>query len=541
MARIETYTSDTQITADDRVIGSDADNNNQTKNYAMSDIATYVASTLDGFSQVLSNYSFLGASTTETEGYFLQPNPTTLVFAAVDRQGNNNSAFFQELTDSLSNIVFGVVRSMNDFNYFTVSSIVDNTSSFTLTVATLGNLSTGPFVEENIYSAGITPSLSGGGSATPNLQAVTEEGNTTDQPIIIDTTNGLSTLQFDDATNQIGKNNRGDLLITSSGATQITAAGGGANALFNSTGFTFSNASGTNVLVQAGAQTSLRSTSPFPGSTTSNLNLPYTGTWTFPAGQTGTVALLSDIPSTANFVTLNTAQTITAQKTFNGATTFNTIGVAPNTVDVIGNSPYIQLAQSTLTQVNRADRGAIFLNTDGNFQFFTPDDAADKSNFVISNALLTDTGVTRRVYNLPNKDGTFAMLDDIPSGSGPTLTRQKTTIDASQITDGDTVDLTLTPIGNSYIKILSLMVRYGDFGDSAYDGGGNLNFEFGGVIYNNGIPFSSVPGIAYSLETSNSVFPLISGVPLSFRPSVTPNTGDASIVISVDYVVADLS
>ena len=539
MARIETYTSDTQITADDRVIGSDADNNNQTKNYAMSDIATYVASTLDGFSQVLSNYSFLGASTTETEGYFLQPNPTTLVFAAVDRQGNNNSAFFQELTDSLSNIVFGVVRNMNDFNYFTVSAIVDNTSSFTLTVTILGNLSTGPFVEENIYSAGITPSLSGGSSATPNLQAVTEEGNTTDQPIIIDTTNGSSTLQFDDTNTQIGKGVRGDLELTSQGATVVNAASGGAFALFNSTGHSFGNSTGSNILVQSGSQTSLRST--LSGGTTSNLNMPYTGTWNLPAGLSGTVALTSDIPNTANFVTINTAQTITAQKTFNGATTFNTIGVAPNTVDVIGNAPYIQLAQSTITQLNRADRGAMFINNEGNFQFFTPDDAADKSNFVISNSLLTNSGVTRRTYSLPDKDGTFAMLDDIPAASGPTFIRQKTTIDATLVTDGETVNLTLTPTGDNFIKVVGLMVRYGKSGDTGYDGGGNMNFAFGANTFNNQVLFSSAINTVYNLTKTSTDLIVPTGTPLSFTASTEPNIGNAEIIVVVDYTVVDLS
>jgi len=42
MARIETYDNDTSISANDRVIGSDADNGDLTQNYTMGDILSYV-------------------------------------------------------------------------------------------------------------------------------------------------------------------------------------------------------------------------------------------------------------------------------------------------------------------------------------------------------------------------------------------------------------------------------------------------------------------------------------------------------------------
>ena len=43
MARITTYTSDTSISSRDKLVGTDAEDSDITKNYEMSDIATYIA------------------------------------------------------------------------------------------------------------------------------------------------------------------------------------------------------------------------------------------------------------------------------------------------------------------------------------------------------------------------------------------------------------------------------------------------------------------------------------------------------------------
>jgi len=43
MARITTYTLDTNISSEDKLVGTDAEDSNITKNYEMSDIATYIA------------------------------------------------------------------------------------------------------------------------------------------------------------------------------------------------------------------------------------------------------------------------------------------------------------------------------------------------------------------------------------------------------------------------------------------------------------------------------------------------------------------
>lgn len=545
MALIKNYGNDSSVSAEDKVIGTDVDNNNQTKNYRMLDIATYVASTLDGFSQVLSNYTFLGTTTEEVSGYFLQPDPTTLVFAAIDNQGNNNSVFFQEIGDNLNNVLFGVVRNTNDFSYFTVSALVNNTSSFTLTVAPLANLSTGSFVLENIYSAGITPTKliktyqagtnitidetdpvnpiinSSASGTTPNLQAVTDEGAITTNPITISNNKDGFTVQ-----NPTQVNSNTEVLFSGTVVKNASGAGDSEVTGYRAQDMYYQNTTnGKEIRIRP--QTNF-SVDPLSGTTF--LEFPYLGTGTF------TLATTSQL---ADLVTTNTEQTITAKKTFNGSQTFNTVGATP-VLELIGNRPYWQMASSGLTQVTSADRGAMFINAEGNIQFYTPDGVADRSNFVISNALLTDVGVTRRTYSLPDKDGTFAMLDDIPA-PGTSISTVKTVISAAQVTSGSTVDLMPTSVGDNYIQVVSLMVKYGSGGETSYNGGGNLRFRFGAVDYNVAIPFSSTVGRVFDVKPTSNEIEYLSNSPLQFSPSVTPTTGDATIVVTVQYVVNNMS
>ena len=44
MAKISTYTTDNNISPNDKVIGTDADSNNETKNFLISDISAYISS-----------------------------------------------------------------------------------------------------------------------------------------------------------------------------------------------------------------------------------------------------------------------------------------------------------------------------------------------------------------------------------------------------------------------------------------------------------------------------------------------------------------
>ena len=46
MAKISTYTTDNNISPNDKVIGTDADSNNETKNFLMSDISAYITSSI---------------------------------------------------------------------------------------------------------------------------------------------------------------------------------------------------------------------------------------------------------------------------------------------------------------------------------------------------------------------------------------------------------------------------------------------------------------------------------------------------------------
>lgn len=53
MAKISTYENDANLTGDDKLLGTDSDDNNATKNYKLSDVAAFVnASRTTGVSSV---------------------------------------------------------------------------------------------------------------------------------------------------------------------------------------------------------------------------------------------------------------------------------------------------------------------------------------------------------------------------------------------------------------------------------------------------------------------------------------------------------
>lgn len=59
MAKIVSYIKKTPISAEDKVIGSDLDNNGQTKNFKMSEIAEFVKSLLGSNDIVIANKRFI--------------------------------------------------------------------------------------------------------------------------------------------------------------------------------------------------------------------------------------------------------------------------------------------------------------------------------------------------------------------------------------------------------------------------------------------------------------------------------------------------
>jgi len=64
MAKISTYTTDNNISPNDKVIGTDADSNNETKNFLISDISAYISG---GISANLAVTNVLNASGTDNQ------------------------------------------------------------------------------------------------------------------------------------------------------------------------------------------------------------------------------------------------------------------------------------------------------------------------------------------------------------------------------------------------------------------------------------------------------------------------------------------
>ena len=90
MARISTYIKDSNITGEDRVIGSDAQNNNATVNFPLSGILTYIEN----------NATFISATVVHTQS--VASNIWTI---------NHNMDKFPSVSivDSAENIVIGEI------------------------------------------------------------------------------------------------------------------------------------------------------------------------------------------------------------------------------------------------------------------------------------------------------------------------------------------------------------------------------------------------------------------------------------------------
>lgn len=118
-------------------------------------------------------------------------------------------------------------------------------------------------------------------------------------------------------------------------------------------------------------------------------------TYQFP-NKTGTIALTSDIPSTNNFVTLAGDQTITGAKTFNETTDF-------------GNGVSVGITDST----DRINIGVDSENHAGIIEF-------------------ASEAVVGCTLTLPDRSGTIAILDDIPSTNNLVTTDTAQTISGAK-------------------------------------------------------------------------------------------------------------
>jgi hypothetical protein len=98
MAKISTYTTDNNISPNDKVIGTDADSNNETKNFLISDISAYITS---GIATNLAVTNVLNASDTHNQVPSALDTPLQVTFGIA--QGTVADPV---MVDALGNITF---------------------------------------------------------------------------------------------------------------------------------------------------------------------------------------------------------------------------------------------------------------------------------------------------------------------------------------------------------------------------------------------------------------------------------------------------
>jgi len=158
--------------------------------------------------------------------------------------------------------------------------------------------------------------------------------------------------------------------------------------------------------------------------TTMSLNFPTSSNfgYTFPAS-TGTIALTSDIPSLANYVTLNTTQTITGIKTFNSGSSVTTF---TNGISIDGNG-------TSAAGINLKSVSGGVTYAGGNYMCIYSNGV--KKVQILDGGTTTTasldlgsiTGGITRTYTFPDANGTLALTSDLSSYlplTGGTLTGQ---------------------------------------------------------------------------------------------------------------------
>jgi hypothetical protein len=165
------YPVDPEVSLDDYVIGSDAENNNSTKNYKLSSLYNTFKTSL-GVSSI--EYTF---SDSVASGYFITNNiPDSIVqatqvddifyleFHTNDQAGTDISPLFDVIADQPSSFTIKLAKSssIGEVFYFVVSNVVDNgDGSYRLSVSN--------FVGANEFTYGTTYGISFDISGVPSV------------------------------------------------------------------------------------------------------------------------------------------------------------------------------------------------------------------------------------------------------------------------------------------------------------------------------------------------------------------------------------
>ena len=165
MARISTYSLDTNPSLDDRVIGSDFDSSNKKSvQFSFGQIQSLMSGVNSG-PIIASIYAADGGEADETNaGFFTSLLVDGVISTTTEIKINKTSSQSQDLTDFFTIITnyialpdvffrFNIKNSGDNTNFglFEVTNVVDNTTHYTLTLTLETGAASGSFIDETTY------------------------------------------------------------------------------------------------------------------------------------------------------------------------------------------------------------------------------------------------------------------------------------------------------------------------------------------------------------------------------------------------------
>ena len=292
-------------------------------------------------------------------------------------------------------------------------------------------------------------------------------------------------------------------------------------------------------------------TDPTSGRTTLQFALPNLGdsntdnTITIPA-DTGIMALTKNIPVYVAGTNISIDNSNPAAPVINasgGGSTPNLSAVL--TAGSTANSPLtLNGGNATLSVANGSDNALIFPGTfDARSAAarttYMPDGVRFRnianSNYIQIQVLAAPTG--QYIQRLPQKTGTFAMLDDIPAPSTGTLEHVRTPISTAQITAGSNINLTPTPTGGRVILIHRIVLVYSHGGTAFNQGTMQLIQGTGNNITGQFNLNSYTADRSQIIELSAGSITIGNDAPITVTFSTPPTTGNGNFVFLIDYGV----
>jgi len=366
MARIETYPPDYVITPNDKVIGTDGDNTNATKNFPVIAMLDYLGTNFNLQSaDLVYNYT-IDNENTLLDGQFtsnnrldttpLFANITTLYVSKTTVFGRLIDDYIQTVSDETYSFMIYDFANYNNFGFYSIVSAVSlNSDTFTLTVTF--NSGNGAPIEGLSHGLKVYPPTGGVGGLQNIVEDITPElgGNVDMQGFSIESTVGGAVFS-----------------LLSTGGTRRAKSVWQTNDIYSPVNFTGSTAPNN------------------PEGLFANF---ITGEWTIGANRILTTLDLGD------FVTTNTTQTITGSKIFESILIDDAL-------------PFVK----RLGNIVSSSQGYLYFKTDNTLNISVGTGTAAHNASIGG----IDSFTATRSFTLQDKSGTLAHLDDIPAYSVPT-------------------------------------------------------------------------------------------------------------------------